>query len=308
MTTEQTAPTDSVEAATALMESKLFGTEETPEPEAASVESEVEQSETEDDDEPAVETFEFEADDGEKYHLPAKLKAAVERHKDYTQKTQQLAKLAEQAQDRLMFAEAREQIAQAVMDDVATLKGLQGELARFQGIDWSAVYNADPGQVPQLQRREKDLERQVAEAQRSIQAKVAKVEQNVKAHSQQQWQTAVVAAKERIGSLTQAEDNAMLEQVQSLGFTESELKMRFADPRFLQAIYKASKWDALQSGKGKSLAALQGVPPVIKPGASDPAMSAKMGNLNWAKQMKNAKTNSEKASLAEAKLTRFFGR
>ena len=61
---------------------------------------------------------------------------------------------------------------------------------------------------------------------------------------------------------------AMLKQVQELGFTEEEIRGRYADPRILHAIYKAAKWDTLQSGKAKTVAAVQKAPPVVKPGAS----------------------------------------
>jgi hypothetical protein len=60
----------------------------------------------------------------------------------------------------------------------------------------------------------------------------------------------------------------MLKLVQSLGFSERELKTRFADSRFLQMAHKAAKWDVLQAQKPKAQEAAKSAPPVLKPGAS----------------------------------------
>lgn len=313
MTTEQTAPVvDSVSSAIDAMDAKLFGAaDETPEPEAAAEDESPEQS-----DEEAPETevsadgelVEIETDDGETYRVPLKLKESFLRRKDYTEKTQRLASLQEAAQDKAHYLEAREAVLGQVVGDVAEYRALQTEHARYASLDWQALYNADPGQALKLRDQRDQLEKQIQQKQHAIQAKSAQIEQATNTHSQQQWGFAVKGARDAIGSLTSADDNAMLKQVEKLGFSEKELKSRFADPRFLHAIYKAAKWDALQGGKVKALEAVRNAPPVIKPGSSDPAMSAKMANLNWAKQIKNASNNTEKVKLAENRMTRFFGK
>jgi hypothetical protein len=313
MTTEQTAPVvDSVSSAIDAMDAKLFGAaDETPEPEAAAADESPEQSDDEapqEDASPDGDLVEIESDDGETFRVPPKLRESFLRRKDYTEKTQRLAVLQESAQDKADYLAAREQVLGQVVSDVAEFRALQTEHARYQALDWQALYNADPGQALKLRDQRDQLERQLSAKHGEIQAKSAKVEKIAADHSQQQWGYAVKGARDAIGTLTATDDNAMLKQVEKLGFSEKELKSRFADPRFLHAIYKAAKWDALQGGKVKALESVRNAPPVIKPGSSDPAMSAKMQNLNWAKQIKNASSTKERVALAESRMTRFFGK
>lgn len=312
MTTEQTAPVvDSVSSAIDAMDAKLFGVaDETPEPEAAS-EDEAPGQDDEAPDAEAIqdaELVEIEADDGETYRVPTKLKESFLRRKDYTEKTQRLASLQEAAQDKAHYLEAREAVMGQVVNEVAEYRAMQTDHGRWTAMLKQALQGDNPMYVAQVQNEMNSLEKQLISKQQAIQAKSAQIEQATNTHSQQQWGFAVKGAREAIGSLSASDDNAMLKQVEKLGFSEKELKNRFADPRFLHAIYKAAKWDALQSGKVKALESVKNAPPVIKPGSSDPVMSAKMANLNWAKQIKNASNNSERVKLAENRMTRFFGK
>ena len=312
MTTEQTAPVvDSVSSAIDAMDAKLFGPDETPEPEAAAEDESPEQSDDEtpqEDASPDGELVEIETDEGETYRVPPALKDAFLRRKQHTQGMQRLASLQEAAQDKAHYLEAREAVLGQVVGDVAEYRAMQGEHGRWAAALEQALQGDNPMYVAQVQNKLSSIEKQLQAKQSAIQAKSAQIEQATNTHSQQQWGFAVKGARDAIGSLTAADDNAMLKQVEKLGFSEKELKSRFADPRFLHAIYKAAKWDAIQGGKVKALEAVRNAPPVIKPGSSDPAMSAKMANLNWAKQIKNASNNTEKVKLAENRMTRFFGK
>jgi hypothetical protein len=317
MSTEQTsAPVavDSVSTAIDAMEAKLFGTQpEEPTSEAVADPQGDEQAQGDDEpsDDAASSTSDFvdiEDDDGATYRVPPALKESFLRRKDYTEKTQRLAAQQEQTNDRADYLQAREAVMAEVMADVGQLRALQTEHAKYAALDWQALYNADPGQALKLRDQRDQLEKQMAQAQGTIQQKAQRIEKNAADHAGYQWDYAVKGAAERIGKVTPQEDAAMLKAVQTLGFTEKELKSRFADPRFLHAMWKAAKWDMLQGSKVQSLEVARRAPPVIKPGSSDPAMSAKMQNLNWAKQIKNASNNTERVKLAENRMTRFFGK
>jgi hypothetical protein len=220
----------------------------------------------------AVETgdgfVDFTLEDGTEYRVPAALREVAERGKGFTEKMQRLAQQQEQTNDRADYLQAREAVMAEVMADVGQLRALQTEHAKYASLDWQALYNADPGQALKLRDQRDQLEKQMAMTQGTIQQKAQRIEKDAANHAGYQWDYAVKGAAERIGKVSQAEDAAMLKTVQQLGFTEKELKSRFADPRFLHAIYKAAKWDSLQSGKSSSVAAVQKAPPVIKPGAS----------------------------------------
>lgn len=225
----------------------------------------VEEAETSAEDDGYVE---FTAEDGTAYRVPPALREAAEKGKGFTEKMQRLAQQQEQTNDRADYLAAREQVLGQVMGEVAEFRALQGEHARYQALDWQALYNADPGQALKLRDQRDQLERQLTAKQGAIQAKSAQIEKIAADHSQYQWGYAVKGARDAIGTVTETDDNAMLKQVEKLGFSDKELKSRFADARFLHAIYKAAKWDALQSSKPASVNAVQKAPPVIRPGAS----------------------------------------
>ena len=252
--------------------SAVFGAEEAELPEAAPVETVQENT-----DEPTTEVaqeevqediFEFEADDGTTLKLPAAVEKAVLRQKDYTQKTMQLAELQKQAQDRLQYAEAREQLSAAVMDDVTQLRSIESQLRQYQEADWPALYEANPGQALRFQQVMRDLEKQAAQKQQEINAKVQHVQQATAKHNQFQWEAAEKGARQMIGEISAADNAAMLRTVESLGITPQEFKARFADPRIIAAVHKAAKWDSLQASKPNAVKTANLAPPVVKPGAS----------------------------------------
>jgi len=258
--------------------SAVFGAEEAELPEAAPVETVQENT-----DEPTTEVaqeevqediFEFEADDGTTLKLPAAVEKAVLRQKDYTQKTMQLAELQKQAQDRLQYAEAREQLSAAVMDDVTQLRSIESQLKQYQEADWPALYEANPGQALRFQQVMRDLEKQAAQKQQEINAKVQHVQQATAKHNQFQWEAAEKGARQMIGEISAADNAAMLRTVESLGITPQEFKARFADPRIIAAVHKAAKWDSLQANKSTAVQAAQKAPPVVKPGAANPNAAA----------------------------------
>ena len=217
--------------------------EDTPEAPEEGPEEVAEQAEAPADDDEEVE---FE---GKAYKVPKELKPALLRQQDYTTKTQEVATLRKQAEDRIQFAEAQQHLFDALRTDALEFETLKARKAEYDKLDWQALYSADPGQAFNLRQQADGLKEQLADKERALSLKVGQQQVIQKAHAEKQWTLAVEAARQRIGKFTPQEDIAMAQQAQALGFDESELKSKFADARILQAIYKAAKWDALQQGK-----------------------------------------------------------
>jgi hypothetical protein len=192
------------------------------------------------------EEVEFE---GKAYKVPKELKPALLRQQDYTTKTQEVATLRKQAEDKIQFAEAQQHLFQALRTEAVEFEALKARKGEYDKLDWTALYNADPGQAFALRQQADALKDQLAEKERALGTKIGQEQAIRAAHAEKQWALAVEAVKQRIGKFTAAEDIAMAQQAQALGFEESDLKGKFADARVLQAIYKAAKWDALQQGK-----------------------------------------------------------
>lgn len=237
--------------------------EQTPE-----VEDSAEEAEAEADQPEEADFAEVQDEEGRTHKVPAALKDQFLMRADYTRKTMEAANLAKAAQDRIHFAEAREQITAAVVQDIAEVKALELQLKQFEGMDIASLYQSDPGTALRLRDQRDELRRQIAEKQQAIGTKARTLQEGQQQHFAKQWQMAVEGVKQRIGQYTPGEDAAMLKQVQALGFTEEEMRGRYADPRILHAIYKAAKWDTLQANKGKAVKSAESAPPVVKPGAS----------------------------------------
>lgn len=281
--------------------SSFFGAppEVATEPEDESTEVPKENPEAEDGDapneyeaEPADDLVEIELDDGEKYRVPAKLKDRVMAGSDYRVKTQDLAVQRKATEDRAQYVEAREKLSEALRDDMAEVQRLEYQRKQYEGLDWSALYNADPGQAMKLRDQRDELAREIQQKSGVLQQKVQRGQQILTQHAEKQWEIAVEGVRQRIGKVTQAEDAAMLDQVRELGFSAEEIKTKLADSRILQAIHKAAKWDALQRTKPGAVAQAQKAPPILKAGAVNPNAQAntrekalrqqvkKTGNLN----------------------------
>lgn len=272
MDTEQPASESEVSIESRL--GALFGGGETvkaeapseqPAPEPVETTSEAEEGEEVSGDD---ELIDFEADDGSTLRVPAKAKDALLRHADYTRKTMQLADLTKLATDKLQFAEAREQLSSAVLEDLTEYRALEKELAQYKQIDWGMLYESNPAQAFGLQQKRQDLETRVREKQSEIHSKAEGIQKASAKHTEFQWENASAGARKMIGEITAAENVAMAHTVRALGFSEAEFKSRFADPRIIAAVHKAAKWDSLQAGKSTAVAKATNAPPIVKPGAS----------------------------------------
>jgi hypothetical protein len=277
--------------------------ESAPEEAADAAEDTADEVQEESSDEPFTEVTD---DDGQPYKVPAKLKESFLRQKDYTQKTQALSALTKSAEDRIQFAEAKEQIFGTVLADVVSLRESQTKLQQLNGLDWAALYNADPGQALNLRHQMDSLKAEVDQKQQAIAQKASQYESTRKQHTATQWKLAVDGVKAKVGAVTPAEDAAMLKTVQDLGFSQEELGSRFADPRFLEAVYLASKYKALQSGKPGALGKANKAPPVLKPGAVNTMSAEVKQNLAFRKAVKAAPTSQSKAKVIEQRLASMF--
>ena len=203
-----------------------------------------------------------------------RLKLERESKADYTRKTQEVATMRKAAEDRLQFAEAREQITAALIQDYGALQAKQQQLKQLQQQDLGALYETSPSLAMRVQQQIQTLKDELQGDQGQLAQKAQQLQSAVKAHSEKQWSMAAEAFRQRMPSVTPAEDVAMLRQVESVGITSDEMRSRFADPRILQLVYKAAKFDALQSGKTEALSKATKAPPVLKPGATNTGAAA----------------------------------
>ncbi len=316
MSTEQSQPVaDSVEAGISALQDRLFGAvepeaaDDAPEPVEAGEQAEdvSEQSEPEDQESQAEDSDYVEVEvDGEPYRVPPKLKDAVMASKDYTEKTQAVAERARALEDRAQFIEVREALSQALAADMQELQRLEAEVKQFDDFDWSSI--TDLGQALQLQKLQKAREQAAQAKRQEIQGKAKEAEKMVKHHHLRQAQLARNAFIRAVGgNISEADLRAMEVQAHSLGFTPDEVSTKVnTDERILRLIWKAAKFDALQSSKGSALQKVKNAPPVVRPGAVPQYKTEQGERMNFRKAIKAAKSDSAKADLIGNRLINKF--
>lgn len=265
-----------MEVADSLMDTmnKLIFSDEKPSEEVAPEEVEDEAPE-EDEDQPEAELSdeqpaegEEEVEiDGEKYRVPKKVAEAAMRQQDYTKKTQEVAEQRRSVEDKQQYLEARESLINASLTDLSELQALQRQVAQFDSVEWQTLITDDPQQALRLSLSRQQLQQQLTSKQTELQGKAQAFEQQRALHLHKQMELGRAELERRVGKLSANDSKRTFEQGLKLGYSAEEMN-RTADPRWMHALVKAAKWDALQTGKPMQKA--NEAPKAIRPVAPTP--------------------------------------
>jgi hypothetical protein len=205
----------------------------------------------EDDDTEDEDEYETILVDGEEVQVTRdELKKGYQRQADYTRKTQEVAEQRKQVeQERQQYQQTLQQLSERARQYEQAL-----EQSFEQEPDWNRLWQEDPDEynrqrwewqdrkerLQQAQRERQEAERhQQAERQRQFQARVQEEHQKLVNDRLPQWQDPDTAKREKQDVMTYAKQ---------LGYTDDELQY-IADSRAVEALYKAMKYDDLQSKK-----------------------------------------------------------
>lgn len=99
-------------------------------------------------------------------------KADIERHRNerlmqaaFTQKTQQLSQERRQVQEQ-------SRIAHQFVEEIAGVRAIDAEIAKYSALDWDRLYEADPAQGAKLERQMRTLQDQRSQAADGVSKKV----------------------------------------------------------------------------------------------------------------------------------------
>jgi ribosomal protein S9 len=191
---------------------------------------------------------------------------------DYTKKTQALAEKERLLSDRLQKAEMIDQIAPILAQDLGQVKALEGQLAKYQSVDWVRLATDDPLEYPK-HRAQYDLLVQ------AYQGAVGQYNQKRQAvdHGLTQIRAEQLAQEEkRLPDLIpEWKDEAKRETgkkelfnyLTGLGADPALIGKKMDDALTVAIAYKAFKYDQLLKGKAEKSKLLQTAPPVVRPGA-----------------------------------------
>lgn len=285
---EQTQSDSSALSIEERIEAQMFGDEQPSENVPA--EASGEQAEEGQEPETALETVDYE---GKTYQVPPELKAAVLRQSDYTQKTQEVAELRRSVEAQAAATKAQAEFEQAIEADRAQLQEINLQLRQYRELDWTGL---DTESILKVQRMVDALKERQQEAQSIVQQKRQQFE-----NFQSQTLKQQIAATENfmskvVPNWSPEKGTELTQYLANQGFGAETIRNIVKDPVMTHTFWKAQQFDKAKAG-GPTKAA-----PVVKPGASNPAVSQKMANLNLRKQIKNAPTSRDKAALIAKRL------
>ena len=221
------------------------------------------------DEEGSAQTYTVRVDGEEVQVTIDELLSGYSRTQDYTRKTMALADQRKSLEGELdQIRQERAQLSQ-VLEQIDVQD-------QEQEPNWDALYQQDPQQW--LIQREVWRERQerkrslVEEKQRLLQAQEADKQRVISQFVQQeQVKLNDVLPQWRDEKVAKAEKAKVAEYAKKIGFTDQEIA-QFYDHRAVTTLYKAMKFDELQSGKPK---AAKKTAPVAKAGAASTTPKAR---------------------------------
>lgn len=208
--------------------------------------------------------------DGKSYKVPKELKDMVLMHKDYTQKTQQVAEQRRTFEERAHALESRERAMSATFDKAVEFREVQNKLTQYEQIDWQGLAEQDPVQAQKLHFAYQQLQRDAQAKHAALQQAHAQNEQLTQQQRQQLLAEAAEDLKARLPDFgPQVAEKIVKSARDNYGFTEQELE-GLTDARHVHVLHDAMKWRALQAEKPKAMRAVADAPKAIKPQASQP--------------------------------------
>lgn len=253
---------------------------------------------------PDVEEIEL---DGEKFALPKKVRDAILRQGDYTQKTQEVAhqRKALELQDQTNRARALEnQFATSVRPEIEKLTQLDAYLKQYDGLDWNSM------NVEEMVRNKHQRDQLVESKQKllsDINQKKGEWDGKVKTAKQEVLAKANELLKSSIPTWSPETAKKVSDYAVSKGFTQSEVDA-IIEPRYVETLFKSMQYDDLVAKKATAKAAATAAAPMVKPGSTNPMPPQVKEKLNYRNALKKAPLNSpERKAIVENRIARLFG-
>jgi len=287
----------------------LFGPEEPeveeeyepkPVPVVEGDESDDEELKAEDTDEveEAPELVEFEWE-GQLLEAPPAIKEALMRQQDYTQKTQELSaqrKAADITASEIAQQRASIEFTQSMLPDLVKAQNLEQTAEQYQQLLRDNIDQLSATDIEKIR-----MERLKIHAERD--GLVQSLTQRQQEHQQAQEQARVEllnkgteVLRSKLPDWGEAAQKSVHDYALNSGYTEAEIS-QVVDPRHVEVLWKASRYDALQQGKTAAVKAVQNAP-TIKPKSRNPMPKETQDKLNLRKKLKNQNLKaSDKADL-----------
>src|SRR5688572_5839209 len=162
----------------------------------------------------ALEEVDFE---GEKFSLPPKLKAALMRQQDYTQKTQQVSERERMVALHFQRQQFEQSFQQSVGSENQTLSELEAAIKRYNSVDWQAL---DTDSLVKTRHALDMLKEQRDEVRKKVEGKKGEYEKQMQTLNQEAMQKANEALSRSIPKWGVEVQKELMNYGQSEGYTD----------------------------------------------------------------------------------------
>lgn len=163
-------------------------------------------------------------------------------------------------------------------------------LSDYQGIDWNALQQADPGRYAALQvqynQRAQAIQNHIQNLSQAKEAEQRRAQEDYAKNLPQQREKMIAAVPEwRDAAKFEAARKTMLEYAKTLGYTDQELGS-INDYRQMLLLHDAARYRALQAAKPASLKQVRAAPTSVRAGSradrNPKVVATQAARANWA--------------------------
>jgi hypothetical protein len=241
--------------------------------------------------------------DGEKW-TPSKLKAELDKARDYTRKTQTLADERRLFESTQRTVYEQQKFMESAQEEIKRLQSIESQLEQYRGVDLSQI---DAEMLSRMSIAAGNLREERAKLKESIDGKRAEFQTNVV----KMWDEMSAKAREVIVKNVPNWDK-IAPQIAQYAINEgfpyehitghdrqsgARIGPGVVDPTFARMLHKAMQWDQLQATKSATMAKAKNAPPLAKPGASNSLPNDRVQTLQFKKALKGAGSDSRRAEL-----------
>ena len=205
---------------------------------------------------------------GKAYRIPKEVQSERLMHRDYTQKTQEVAEQRRAVEERAQALEQREQALGASFEKAVEFREVQNKLAQFEALDWNALVDADPVQAQKLTIAYQQLQREAQAKYAELQQSQAQAQQLTEHQRQQMLAEAAQDLRARLPDFgPQTAEQIRKTAQEHYGLKAEELD-GLIDARHVHILHDAMKWRELQAKQPQAMRKVAEAAPAIKPQAA----------------------------------------
>jgi hypothetical protein len=226
--------------------------------------------------------------EGKPYKVPPELKDAFMARKQHTQEMQQLARnreALELAQQQIKAFAEHQQFEKSLSGELKSVDALKFKIAEKKDSNWAQM---DAASIMKASLEIQKLEQELQDKTQALDGKRSEFRTVQQQRMQNYLEQARSTLSKSIPNWGEAESEKVTKYALARGFTNQEVGS-IVDPRTVEALWKAMRYDEISGQKGDVLSKAQKAPPVVKPGAVKTMPQAVKDQFAFKKQLAQAK-------------------